>query len=152
MRKIGSPAPDFDLRNQFGEEIRLSAFRDTRPVVLVFVPLAFSGVCTGELDALRDNLADFATLNAELLVVTVDSKWALRTWADGAGYTFSLLSDFWPHGEIASAYGVFDQSRGVAERATFVIGTDGVIRDAFITGPGEPRAIERYREALTTLG
>ncbi|RLP76911.1 peroxiredoxin [Mycetocola tolaasinivorans] len=151
MRKIDSPAPDFELPNQYGEQIRLSDFRDRRPVVLVFVPLAFSGICTGELDALRDNAADFAAHDAEVLIVTVDSKWALRTWGDNAGYAFSLLSDFWPHGDVAAAYGVFDQSRGVAERATFVIGIDGVIRDAFMTAAGEPRAIERYREALSLL-
>ena len=141
-------APDFDLANQFGERVRLSDFQGVKPVVLVFFPLAFSGVCTGELCALRDNLELFTDRDVELLGISVDSKAALRAWAEQEGYGFSLLADFWPHGAVAKEYGVFLEEKGFANRATFVIDVKGVIRASFITAPGEPRAIEEYRAAL----
>lgn len=141
-------APDFDLANQFGEHVRLSDFRGARPVVLVFFPLAFSGVCTTELCDLRDNLSLFAEKGAELLGVSVDSKATLRAFAEQRGYDFTLLADFWPHGAVAKEYGVFLEEKGFANRATFVIDVNGVIRASFITAPGEARSIEAYREAL----
>ncbi|GAA2086126.1 peroxiredoxin [Pseudolysinimonas kribbensis] len=144
-------APDFDLPNQFGEHVRLSDFRGERPVVLVFFPLAFSGVCTGELCALRDSLSLFQEQGAELIGISVDSKATLRAWAEQEGYDFTLLADFWPHGAVAKEYGVFLEEKGFANRATFVIDPGGVIRASFITAPGEPRSIEAYREALADV-
>jgi mycoredoxin-dependent peroxiredoxin len=144
-------APDFDLANQYGEHVRLSDFRGLRPVVLVFFPLAFSGVCTGELCALRDNLALFQQQGVELLGISVDSKASLRAWAEQEGYDFNLLADFWPHGAVAKEYGVFLEEKGFANRATFVIDDGGVIRASFITAPGEARSIEAYREALAEV-
>jgi len=149
-------APDFDLANQFGEHIRLSDFRGVKPVALVFFPLAFSGTCTGELCALRDNLNLFQDRDVELIGISVDSKAALRAWAGQEGYDFTLLADFWPHGAVAKEYGVFLEDKGFANRATFLIDTQGVIRASFITAPGEPREIDEYRavldEALTPAG
>ncbi|MDO7882127.1 peroxiredoxin [Salinibacterium soli] len=144
-------APDFDLPNQFGEHIRLSEFRGVRPVALVFFPLAFSSTCTGELCALRDNLALFAEAGVELMGISVDSKATLRAWAEQEGYTFTLLADFWPHGDVAKEYGVFIEEKGFANRATFLIDSSGVIRSSFITAPGEARSLEAYREALAQL-
>ncbi len=141
-------APDFELPNQFGERIRLSDFHGVKPVVLCFFPLAFSNVCTGELCALRDNLALFQDANVELLAISVDSKHTLRAFAEAEGYTFSLLADFWPHGAVAKEYGVFIPESGYANRATFVIDKQGIIRDSIITAPGQPRDLESYREAL----
>lgn len=141
-------APDFDLPNQFGEHVRLSDFRGRKPVALVFFPLAFSSTCTGELCALRDNLALFRDNGVELLGVSVDSKATLRAWADQEGYDFTLLADFWPHGDVAKEYGVFLEEKGFANRATFVIDVDGIIRASFITAPGEARDLESYRAAL----
>jgi peroxiredoxin len=141
-------APDFDLPNQFGEHVRLSDFRGVKPVALVFFPLAFSGVCTGELCELRDNLDLFVDHDVELLGISVDSKASLRAWAEREGYDFQLLADFWPHGAVAKEYGVFLEEKGFANRATFVIDARGVIRASFITAPGEPRSIEEYRLAL----
>lgn len=141
-------APDFDLPNQFGERVRLSDFRGVRAVALVFFPLAFSGVCTGELCALRDNLDLFSDHEVELLGISVDSKATLRAFAEQEGYDFQLLADFWPHGAVAKEYGVFLEEKGFANRATFVIDVKGVIRASFITAPGEPRSIEEYRAAL----
>jgi mycoredoxin-dependent peroxiredoxin len=144
-------APDFDLANQFGEHVRLSDFRGVRPVVLVFFPLAFSGVCTGELCALRENLSLFQQQGVELIGISVDSKATLRAWAEQQGYDFTLLADFWPHGAVAKEYGVFLDEKGFANRATFVIDAQGVIRASFITAPGEARSIEAYREAIAEI-
>jgi peroxiredoxin len=141
-------APDFDLANQYGEHIRLSDFRGVRPVALVFFPLAFSSTCTGELCALRDNLGLFRDKGAELIGISVDSKATLRAWAEQEGYDFNLLADFWPHGAVAKEYGVFLEEKGFANRATFLIDANGIIRASFITAPGEARSIEAYREAL----
>jgi peroxiredoxin len=141
-------APDFDLANQFGEHIRLSDFRGKKPVTLVFFPLAFSSTCTGELCALRDNLNMFKDHGVELIGISVDSKAALRSWAEQEGYDFTLLADFWPHGAVAKEYGVFLEEKGFANRATFVIDETGIIRASFITAPGQARSVEEYRAAL----
>ncbi len=144
-------APDFELANQFGEHIRLSEFRGKRPVALVFFPLAFSSTCTTELCALRDNLNVFTAAGVELIGISVDSKATLRAWAEQQGYDFHLLADFWPHGEVAREYGVFLDEKGFANRATFLIDADGVIRSSFITAPGQARSIEEYEAALAEL-
>ncbi len=141
-------APDFDLANQFGEHIRLSDFRGRKAVALVFFPLAFSSTCTGELCQLRDNLSLFQENGVELIGISVDSKAALRAWADQEGYDFTLLADFWPHGAVAKEYGVFLEEKGFANRATFVIDRAGIIRASFITAPGEARDLEAYRAAI----
>ncbi|HOY83440.1 MAG TPA: peroxiredoxin, partial [Rhodoglobus sp.] len=130
-------APDFELPNQFGEHIRLSEFRGKKPVALVFFPLAFSSTCTSELCELRDNLSLFKDSGVELIGISVDSKASLRAWAEAEGYDFTLLADFWPHGDVAKEYGVFIEEKGFANRATFLIDIDGVIRASFITAPGQ---------------
>jgi peroxiredoxin len=144
----GAIAPDFTLANQFGQPVSLADFRGVKPVTLVFFPLAFSRTCQGELCELRDHLELFEDSGTELIGVSVDSKHALRAWAEEQGYGFQLLADFWPHGEVARSYGAFLEERGYADRATFVIDADGVIRTSFATGPGEARTLEQYRAAL----
>ena len=144
-------APDFELLDQFGQTVRLSDYRGRKAVALVFFPLAFSGTCTGELCELRDNLALFKDHAVELIGISVDSKFTLRAWAEHEGYDFTLLADFWPHGEIAKEYGVFLAEKGFANRATFLIDETGIIRASFITAPGEARSFEAYRAALELL-
>jgi len=144
-------APDFDLPNQFGEHVRLSDYRGKKPVALVFFPLAFSSTCTTELCTLRDNLSLFKSESVELLGISVDSKATLRAFAEAEGYDFPLLADFWPHGEVSKEYGVFLDHKGFANRATFLIDTDGVIRSHFITAPGQARSLAEYTEALNEL-
>lgn len=141
-------APDFELANQYGEHIRLSEFRGKRAVALVFFPLAFSSTCTTELCDLRDNLAMFKAAGVELIGISVDSKATLQAWADTQGYDFTLLADFWPHGEVAREYGVFLPEKGFANRATFLIDSRGVIRASFITAPGQARSLDEYQAAL----
>ncbi len=144
-------APDFELANQFGEHVRLSDFRHKKPVALVFYPLAFSSTCTSELCELRDNLDLFSNKSIELLGISVDSKATQRAFAEAEGYNFNLLADFWPHGEIAKEYGVFLPEKGFANRASFLIDINGIIRASFVTAPGERRSMEAYREALAEL-
>jgi peroxiredoxin len=148
---LGGPAPDFELANQFGEPVRLSSFRGQN-VVLVFYPFAFSGICTGELCEIRDNLALFEDANAAVLAVSVDSKFSLRAYAAQEGYTFDLLADFWPHGEVASAYGVFDPGSGMAKRGTFIIDAAGHVRYSVVNPRGQARDLQEYRDALAGLG
>jgi len=149
---LNTPAPDFTASNQHGEEVSLSALRGA-PVVLVFYPWAFSGICTGELGALRDNLARFAAAGARVLAVSCDPKFALRAFADAEGFGgFDLLSDHWPHGAIARAYGVFDESVGVARRGSFVLDADGVLRWSVVNGIGDARDIGAHLHALAPAG
>jgi peroxiredoxin len=149
--EVGQEAPDFELKNQHGEPVRLSSFRGTKNVVLVFYPLAFSGVCTTELIALRDDFPEIDRNDVELLTVSVDSTYVLRKWADAEDFGFGLLSDFWPHGGVASLYGVFDTDRGLARRGTFVIDKAGVVRWKVINPIPEARDITEYQKALAEL-
>ncbi|ROQ41151.1 peroxiredoxin [Frondihabitans sp. PhB188] len=144
-------APDFDLPNQYGEHVRLADFRGVKPVALVFFPLAFSSTCTTELCQLRDNIALFKDHRIELIGISVDSKATLRSFAETEGYDFTLLADFWPHGEVAKEYGVFLEHKGFANRATFLIDIDGVIQEHFVTAPGQARDMADYRAALDAL-
>lgn len=147
---VGEPAPDFELVNQFGEPVRLSSFRGQN-VVLVFYPFAFSGVCTGELCEIRDNLAAFEDARATVLAVSVDSKFSLRAYAEKEGYGFDLLADFWPHGAVASTYGVFDPEIGMAGRGTFIIDAAGTIRHVVVNPRGQARDLAEYRDVLAGL-
>ena len=124
---IGDLAPDFTLTNQFGENVTLSDFRGKKPVVMVFYPLSFSGICTGELCELRDNFDRFDRENVELLAVSVDSKFVQKMFAEHEGYKFSVLADFWPHGDVASKFGVFIDKAGISGRANFIIDENGKI-------------------------
>ena len=148
---VGEPAPDFELVNQFGEPVRLSGFRG-RNVVIVFCPFAFSGICTGELCEIRDNLALFEDADAAVLAVSVDSKFAQRAYAEKEGYAFDLLADFWPHGAVAARYGVFDAVSGMARRGTFIIDAAGIVRYVVVNPSGQARDFAGYRAALAGLG
>ncbi|MEN9961634.1 MAG: hypothetical protein RIS66_47 [Actinomycetota bacterium] len=148
---IGDHAPDFELTNQYGESVKLSDFRGKKPVVLVFYPLSFSGICTGELCEIRDNFAKFENENVELLAISVDSKYVQKQFAEHEGYKFSVLADFWPHGAVAQAYGVFLEEAGISNRATFVINTDGELVAKFVTAPGQARSLDEYDRALASL-
>ncbi|MBP6043762.1 MAG: peroxiredoxin [Rhodoluna sp.] len=148
---IGDDAPDFSLANQFGETVTLSDFRGKKPVVVVFYPLSFSGICTGELCELRDNFARFERDGVELLAISVDSKFVQKQFAEHEGYKFSVLADFWPHGAVAKEYGVFLDEPGFANRATFVIDKDGKLVAKFVTAPGQARSLDEYDKALESL-
>jgi peroxiredoxin (alkyl hydroperoxide reductase subunit C) len=145
----GSPAPDFTLRDQNNQEVRLSSFQGSRNVLLVFYPFAFTGTCQGELQAIRDNPFDDAAV--QVLTVSVDTVFSHKVWAEREGFDFPLLADFWPHGEVAQAYGVFNFERGCANRGTFVIDRTGTIRFAEMRVTGA-RDQDAWRKVLATIG
>jgi peroxiredoxin len=149
--QVGSEAPDFTLRNQNNEEVTLSEFRGKRNVLVVFYPFAFSGICTGELCAVRDDIGTFQNEDIQVLAISVDHPYALKAWAQAENYDFPLLSDFWPHGDVAKRYGVFEESRGMAVRGTFLVDKSGVIRFAEVNAPGEPRDQTAWKKALASL-
>jgi len=148
---VGSVAPEFELTNQYGQKVSLASFRDKKNVVVLFYPFAFSGICTGELCALRDDLAPFQNDQVELLAISCDPMYSLKAFADAEKYEFSLLADFWPHGEVAKKYGVFQDERGFSTRGTFVIDKSGVIRWSVVNGPGEARDVAAYKAALAAI-
>ena len=148
---VGELAPDFTLTSHKGNQVTLSEFRGKSPVVLVFFPFAFSGVCTGELCELRDNIQIFKSQGVELFGVSIDSKYALAKFAEVEGYDFQLLADFWPHGDVATRYGVFLEDKGFCTRGTFVINKEGELAAKFITSPGEARDLAAYKKALELL-
>ena len=147
--EVGDQAPDFTLKDQNNQEWTLSEFQGDRNVLVVFYPLAFSGICTGELDQLRDDLAEFA--DVQVLAVSVDSAYTLKAWSDQQGYDFPLLSDFWPHGKVAQDYGIFNDKAGLANRGTFLVDTDGVIRFVEMNQPGEARDQTIWKQALAAV-
>lgn len=149
--EVGQEAPDFVLKDQHGQPVRLSSFRGAKNVVLVFYPLAFSGVCTGELCALRDEFPEASREDLMLLTVSVDSTFVLRKWSDTENFGFGLLSDFWPHGGVATLYGVFDEDKGVATRGTFVIDKSGVVRWKVVNPIPQARDIAEYQKAIADL-
>ena len=149
--EVGSVAPDFVLKDQNNQEVRLSDFRGRKTVLLVFYPLAFTGTCQGELCRVRDNLGDFQNEGVEVLSVSVDSPFSHKVWAEREGFQFPLLSDFWPHGAVAQAYGVFNAERGFANRGTFVIDREGLVRFAEMISPGETRDQDAWRKALAEV-
>jgi mycoredoxin-dependent peroxiredoxin len=149
--ETGAPAPDFTLRDQHGQTVTLSSFVGEKAVVLVFYPFAFSGVCTGELCEIRDNLPTFESEEVQLLAVSCDPMFALRAFADQDDLTFPLLSDFWPHGAVSSAYGVFDEARGCSRRSTFIIDRDGILRWSVHNAMPQARDLEEYTRVLTQM-
>jgi peroxiredoxin len=146
--QIGDVAPAFALRSQHGETVQLADFHGTKSVVVVFYPFAFSGICTSELCEIRDDLARFQNDSVQVLAISCDSVQALRAFAEAQGYGFPLLSDFWPHGEVARAYGVFNDKLGAAMRGSFLVDPEGVVRWSVVNDIGEARDLAGYHAAL----
>jgi peroxiredoxin (alkyl hydroperoxide reductase subunit C) len=149
--EVGTEAPDFTLKDQNNQDVTLSSFRGSRNVLVVFYPFAFSGTCTGELCAVRDDISSFQNEDVQVLGVSVDHVYALKAWANQESYQFPLLSDFWPHGEVAKTYGVFNADRGMAVRGTFLVDRDGIVRFAEVNAPGEPRDQDAWKKALASV-
>lgn len=148
---VGTAAPDFTLKDQNNQEITLSSFKGEKNVLLVFYPLAFTGTCQGELCQVRDELPKFQNEDTAILAVSVGASPSHKVWAAEQGYTFPLLADFWPHGAVAQAYGVFNEATGFANRGTFVIDKSGVVKFAEMNGPGEARDQSDWEKALSAL-
>jgi peroxiredoxin (alkyl hydroperoxide reductase subunit C) len=148
---VGEVAPDFTLRNQNNEQVTLSAFRGQKAVLVIFYPLAFTGICTGELCAIRDDPATFQNDDVQTITVSVDSPYSHKIFAEREGYEFPLLADFWPHGAVAMEYGVFNADAGFSNRGTFLVDVDGIVRFAEVKGPGEGRDPQAWRDAIKEL-
>ncbi|BBY89838.1 peroxiredoxin [Mycolicibacterium tokaiense] len=151
MVTIGSSAPDFSLKDQNGRAVTLRSYRGAKNVLLVFFPLAFTGICEGELDAIRDNLARYQNDSTAVLTLSVGPPPTHKVWATQRGFTFPVLSDFWPHGAVAAEYGVFNDVAGVPNRGTFVVDKRGLITFAEMKQPGEPREQGLWVDALAAL-
>ncbi|MEE1766448.1 peroxiredoxin [Streptomyces sp. SP18BB07] len=149
--QVGDKAPDFELKDNHGATVRLSDFRGEKNVVVLFYPFAFTGVCTGELCELRDKLPKFVNDDVQLLAVSNDSIHTLRVFAEQEGLEYPLLSDFWPHGEVSRAYGVFDTDKGCAVRGTFIVDKEGIVRWTVVNALPDARDLNEYLTALDTL-
>jgi peroxiredoxin len=148
---VGEAAPDFTLKDQHGKDVSLSDFKGIKNVVVVFYPFAFSGICTGELCEIRDDLGAFDSDQVQVLAISCDHMFTQRAWSDAQGFFFPVLSDFWPHGATAQAFGAFDQSGGFATRGTFLIDSGGIVRWTLVNGPSERRDFAGYHAALKQL-
>jgi mycoredoxin-dependent peroxiredoxin len=151
MLGVGATAPDFTLRDQNQQPVTLSDYRDAKNVLLVFFPLAFTGICQGELDRLRDHLPDFDNDESTALAISVGPPPTHKIWTTQSGFLFPVLSDFWPHGAVSQAYGVFNDAAGVSNRGTFVVDRSGIIRFAEMKQPGEAREQRLWTDALAAL-
>ncbi len=148
---LGSAAPEFTLNDQFGAPVSLADFKGKKNVVLLFIPFSFTGICTGELCAMRDDLSAFENDDVQLLAVSCDTMFTQKVFAEKEGYTFPVLSDFWPHGAAAKAYGIFDEARGCAIRGTFIIDKESILRWQVVNAIGDARNIVDYKAALAAL-
>jgi peroxiredoxin len=148
---VGSIAPDFELKDQHGAKVSLSSFKGSKNVVVLFIPFAFTGTCTGELCAIRDDLAAFQNDDVQVLAISCDSPFTQKVFAEQEGYKFPVLADFWPHGATATAYQIFNEDLGCALRGTFIIDKTGVIRWAVVNGLGDARNNGDYKAAIAAL-
>ncbi|MEM4478229.1 MAG: peroxiredoxin [Candidatus Korarchaeum sp.] len=127
MIGVGSFAPDFTLPDQFGEEVTLYELRGKR-ILLSFHPLAWTSVCEEQVKELESLYPELEELGVVPLSVSVDPVPSKRAWARHMGVVkTALLSDFWPHGQVSRAYGLFDEKRGVSGRAVILIDEEGIV-------------------------
>ena len=137
--ETGSEAPEFDLEVDKATRVRLSDFRGLRNVLLVFHPFAFTPVCEEEARDLQENLPAFESADTEVILVSCDSSAARQAWKEALGLTYTLASDFWPHGTAAKAYDVFDETCGAPIRGTFLIDKSGKVVWTLVHRSGERR-------------
>ena len=146
--EVGSIAPPFSLKDQDGNDVALAGLPE-RKTLLVFIPFPFTGICEGELCEIRDHLAEFSESGVQVVVITCDTRYSNKKWAEEQGFDFPILSDFWPHGQVAQSYGCFNDTLGVAQRATYVIDADRVVRRVITTDSiTTPRDFDSYEGAL----
>jgi peroxiredoxin len=148
---VGSTAPDFTLKDQNNGEVTLSSFRGLKNVVVLFYPATFTGVCQGELCSVQEDLSTFQNDDVQVLAISVDSSFANKVWAEQQGFTFPILSDFWPHGAVAQAYSVFNDVAGRALRGTFVIDKEGTVRWSVVNAIPDARDHSEYARVLAEL-
>jgi peroxiredoxin len=151
--KSGDEAPDFELRSHRGGTVKLSDFRGRRNVVVAFHPLAFTPVCANQMCAYESDLQRFESADTVVLGVSIDPQPSKTAWAKSLGrISFDLLSDSFPHGEVAQKYGVFRQKDGLSERAVFLIDKQGRVRWSKVYDIPEQPKNEELLAALDHLG
>ena len=145
---VGDRAPDFELLDQDANEVTRASL-EGRKSLIVFYPFPFSGICEAELCSIRDNLARLNSLDANVVAISCDTRFVHKKWADEQGFEFPMLTDFWPHGATARAYGTFNEEKGVANRVSFILDEAGLVREIIDSGSlGVAREMEAYLEAL----
>jgi len=149
-RLVGLPAPDFTLPDQDGMAVSLGDLRGAE-ALLVFIPYAFSPVCTYEIEQLRD-AKDLAAANARIVIIDCDSTFVNQEWAYQNKFEGTLLSDFWPHGVVSRKYRVFDEDLGRAKRCSFHIDANGVVDWTLESPKGDARDLTEYRKVLGLIG
>ena len=122
---VGQAAPDFTLKDQGQQEVKLADFRDKRNVVLMFYPLDWSPVCTSEHACMASEFKQFDQLDAAVLGLSVDSVWSHKAFAEKLGIKYSLLADFQPRGAVAEKYGMYLADKGITGRAIAIIDKAG---------------------------
>lgn len=148
---IGEAAPSFTLKDQDNNDVSLDSLKG-RKTLVVFIPFPFTGNCQTELCSIRDHIADFNEVDANVVAITCDTRFVHKKWSQEQGYQFPILSDFWPHGDTAKAFGAFNEEKGCAWRTTFVLDEDGIVRDIIATGDlGVIRSVDDYNEALAKI-
>ncbi|MCP4308273.1 MAG: redoxin domain-containing protein [bacterium] len=148
---IGSPAPAFELYDQNREAVSLESLKGSK-ALLVFIPFPFTGICDSETCAIRDHLSKLNDMDAKVVIITVHAVPVTIKWAAENGFEFPVLSDYWPHGEVAKAYGAFNEKMGAANRYSFVLDAKGVVREVINTDAlGIHREFDSYTEALAKL-
>ena len=148
---IGQAAPDFSLPDQDNNMVSLADLRGQKAII-VFIPNPFTGICEGELCAIRDETANLAGLGAKVIAITVNTRPVNKKWSDENRFGFPVLSDYWPHGATAQAYGAFNEQVGVANRYSYVLDAAGVVRQIIKSDSlGQPRPIEEYATALRSF-
>jgi len=150
--RIGEKAPDFTLVDQARNAVTLSSFQGKRNVVLVFYPLSFTSICSVQMPGYNQERQRFDEHDAQVLGISVDSSAVHKAFAESVGVEYPLLADFHPHGAVAKAYGIFREDEGVAERATFVIDKQGIVRHAEVHEFGRVPDRAKAIEALSRLG
>ena len=148
---VGDSAPEFSLPDQDKQVVSLAELRGA-PVLLVFYPFAFSGLCTGELCQLRDELAVYTDAGVKVLALSTDPVFSLKAFREKEGFDFPLLSDFWPHGATAQAYGAFNDKAGMALRGTFLVDAEGNVAFAEVNQAGDTREQSGWKDAVSQLG
>ncbi|MGV8876046.1 MAG: redoxin domain-containing protein [Rhodoglobus sp.] len=148
---VGQRATAFALSDQFGQIFEFGADQNPSSVFVVFVPLAFSPVCSTEIDKLNAHRHIFSDAGIELVVISVDSKATLRAWADAGNIQLRLLADFWPHGAVADAFGVLLHDKGFAGRTSFLLDRDGTVLNIVTSPVDSPRNFAEYEAAIAAF-
>lgn len=150
MPGVGDQAPDFSLRSQHGATVTRADLLGA-PALVVFYPFAFSGICSSELADLRDHRSTFDDAGVRIVAISCDPMFALRVFDDRDGFGFTMLSDFWPHGEVARTFGCFDEDMGAAGRSSFLLDPEGTVCWTLTREAGEQRDIDLHLQSTASL-